>query len=312
MFATFLPAPLIGVLTFITMALSLAFWGGLIIPLALLKLLVPITPFRRACSRWAVVLATQWVATNSLIFHALHPMRWQLDFRDALDPRKNYLLICNHQEWTDIVILFDIFHHRTPLLRFFLKHELLFVPFLGTACWAMDFPFMKRHTREQIAANPARRSEDLETTRRACEVYRTEPVTVVNFVEGTRYSEAKRIEKQSPYQRLLRPKSAGLSFTLNAMGEQFAGLIDVTLAYQPTAGKSLLWSWLCGEQGGLSLRANLIPIPAALMHGNYEDDSAYRASFQTWLNELWAKKDIDLGQMRQPLQVQSEHQVHRV
>lgn len=302
MLTVFLPTPLIGVLTFVAMLASLILWGGLIMPLALLKLLIPVPAWRRQCSRGAVWLAQQWVATNQLIVHLLHPQHWQLDIRGDLDPRKNYLLVCNHQEWTDIVVLFNAFHGRVPLLRFFLKHELLYVPFIGTGCWAMDFPFMKRHTREQIAANPALRHEDLETTRRACEIYRSEPVTVVNFLEGTRFSEAKRLAKQSPYRRLLRPKSAGVSFALNVMGDQFAGLIDVTLAYRDTGGKSLLWSWLCGEQGGLILRADLLPIPAELVHGDYEGDAEFRARFQAWVNDLWAKKDASLERLlRQPV-----------
>ena len=297
MLTVFLPAPLIGVLTFAAFLVSLIFWGGLILPAALLKLLIPISAWRRLCGRYAVRCASQWVATNRLIVHLLHPQHWQLDIRGDLDPRKNYLLVCNHQEWTDIVVLFNAFHGRVPLLRFFLKHELLYVPFLGTACWTMDFPFMKRHTREQVAANPALRQEDLDTTRRTCEIYRREPVTVVNFLEGTRFSDSKRLSTQSPYRHLLRPKSAGVSFALNVMGDQFAGLIDVTLAYRDTGGKGLLWSWLCGEQGGLIVRADLMPIPQELLQGDYEGDADFRTRFQAWINDLWSKKDASLQRL---------------
>src|SRR5690606_16970766 len=123
----------------------------------------------------------------------------------------------------------------------------MYMPVIGVACWAMDFPFMRRHGQTALQANPALRQQDLETTRRACELYRTEPVTVINFLEGTRFTETKRVERQSPYRHLLRPKAGGMSFTLNAMGEQFAGIIDVTIAYRPTT-KPLLWSFACGEQ----------------------------------------------------------------
>jgi 1-acyl-sn-glycerol-3-phosphate acyltransferase len=160
----------------------------------------------------------------------------------------------------------------------------------------MDFPFMKRHSREAIAANPALRNEDLETTRRACEIYKTEPVTVVNFLEGTRFNEAKRIAKKSPYRHLLRPKSAGMAFALNALGDQFAGIIDVTLAYRPTT-KYLWWSWLCGEQDTLCLHVDVRPIPTDLIHGNYDSDPEYRARFQSWVNDLWEQKDRRLGRL---------------
>lgn len=298
MLARFLPSSLIGVLTFLGMLLSVMLWGGLIVPLAVLKLLIPIHRSQRACSRAAVQLAVCWVATNRMVYALLHSARGQFTLDGTLDPRKNYLLICNHQEWTDIVILFDAFHHRTPLLRFFLKYELLYVPLIGSGCWAMDFPFMKRHTREQIAANPALRDEDLQTTRRACEIYRSEPVTVVNFVEGTRFSEHKRASKGSPYRHLLRPKSAGLSFTLNAMGEQFAGLIDCTLVYEPTQGRGLLWSWLRGDQRRLRLHAQVRPLPADLLHGDYESGAVFRERFQQWVNTLWAEKEARIEALK--------------
>src|SRR3546814_8075063 len=134
--------------------------------------------------------------------------------------------------------------------------QLLYVQVIGMACWAMDFPFMRRYTKAQLEARPELKGQDVEATRRACEVYKHEPVTVINFLEGTRFSEAKRITNKSPYRRLLRPKAGGMSFTLNAMGEQFAGVIDVTIAYRQTK-KSLLGSFTSGEQDQLSVHMDV-------------------------------------------------------
>jgi len=296
MFSILLPGPLVGIIKFAAMFAVLLFWFALMLPGLLLKL-VPYAPLQRAASRYCVGIALQWVASNHLLYRFLHPMQWELDIRGALEPGKSYLLISNHQSWADILVLFDAFHARTPFLRFFLKKELIFVPIIGLVCWAMDFPFMKRHSKEAIAANPALRQQDLETTRRACEIYRTEPVTVVNFIEGTRYTPAKRMATGSPFRHLLRPKSAGLSFTLNAMGEQFAGIIDVTIAYQPTTRSGLVWSWLCGEQDQLAMHVDVLPVPAEMIQGNYDSDAEYRARFQGWINALWQRKDARLERM---------------
>ena len=298
MLSILLPGPLVGVLKFILMLAALLGWFSLILPFIPLRL-VPHAGLQRLARGVIVYLAGQWVGTNQVIYRLLHPMQWQLDFRAQPRPRTSYLLISNHQSWVDILLLFDVFHGRTPFLRFFLKHELLYMPIIGQVCWAMDFPFMKRHSREAIAAEPALRDEDLETTRRACEVYRRLPVTVVNFLEGTRFSEAKRVARQSPYRRLLPPKSAGLSFALNAMGEQFAGVIDVTIAYQPS-DKSILWSWLCGEQDNLALHVDVLPVPPELLHGDYESDPEFRARFQAWVNGIWTRKDARLERMLNP------------
>lgn len=295
MLSIIFPGVLVGAITFVLMLAALIGAFLLIAPFILLKLL-PYEPWRRAMSRIVVSIAMQWVAVDQLIYRLLHPAQWQIDWRARPKPRTSYLLICNHQSWVDILLLFDLFHLRTPFLRFFLKHELKYMPVIGQACWAMDFPFMKRHSREAVAANPALRSEDLETTRRACELYKRLPVTIVNFLEGTRFSEAKRLDKQSPYRHLLRPKAAGLSFALNAMGEQFAGVLDVTIAYQPTR-RPILWSWLCGEQDQLAVHVDVLPVPQELLHGDYEGDPEFRARFQSWVNAIWARKDARLERM---------------
>ena len=189
-----------------------------------------------------------------------------------------------------------IFHRRAPFPRFFLKREILWIPVIGLGCWAMEMPFMKRHSREDLKKNPALKREDLETTRKFCERYREIPVTVVNFVEGTRSTEAKRLALNSPYRHLLRPKSAGVRIALDSMGEQFAGIINVTIAYRPTK-YPLVWSFLAGEQNHLALHAEILPVPKDLMAGNYEDDAEFRARFQTWLNGIWERKDARLDTM---------------
>lgn len=304
MIALLLPAPIVGVIAGAAMLGATAFWGGLLLPLALIKLLfLKVKPVQIACRRVGIWVAFNWASTIQLVTQLLHaPEGWDISRRGALDPRKNYLLISNHQSWADIPMLFVLLHRRVPFLRFFIKQQLLYMPIIGSGCWVMDFPFMKRYPREAVEANPALRKEDLETTRRACEIYKAEPVTVVNFPEGTRFTEEKRVARQSPFRNLLRPKSAGLSFTLDAMGEQFAGIIDVTLVYRPTP-KPLLWSWLCGEQNQLAARVEVLPIPAEIMHGHYDSDPEFRERFQAWVNALWAKKDAQIERMRhrQPL-----------
>lgn len=291
MLSRLLPRPVIGVLTFVVMCPSLFLWSGLMIPAMLLKL-VPVFTLQRWCSRYCVWSARRWVGTNQLIFRALHGLPrpdcyGELQLEQALLRGRSYLLVSNHQSWADILVLFNSFHGRVPFLRFFLKQDLMYVPIIGLVCWAMDFPFM---TRKSGAA-------DIATTRRACEVYKLDPVTVVNFLEGTRFTPAKHAAKQSPFTHLLRPKAAGLSYTLNAMGEQFEGLIDVTLAYCPTS-RSILWSWLCGEQNHVRLHARVLPLPQDLLSGDYAGDAAFRARFQAWVNTLWAEKDAALAGFR--------------
>lgn len=298
MLASVLPGPVIAVLTVAIKTVALLFWFVLMLPGVLLHLL-PGRALRDLTSRYCVWIARRWVATNKVIYHLVHPMRWRITVEGVLDPRRNYLLICNHQSWADILVLFVAFHGRAPFLRFFLKDQLKYIPIIGQVCWAMEFPFMKRYSREQIAANPALRNQDLETTRAKCEVYKRQPVTVVNFLEGTRFTLDKQARQQSPFRHLLKPKSAGAAFTLRAMGEQFAGVADVTVVYAPTQrAKTLLGSWLMGEQGDLRIHVRVEPVSRALLEGDYETDADFRAGFQQWVSSHWAAKDERIARLR--------------
>lgn len=284
MIASFLPAPLVGLLTLFSFSAMLVFWFLLMLPGVLLRC-VPVYRVQRLASRYCVWIARNWVGSNVLMLRLLHPVRWQIVMEGDMHPAKSYLLISNHQSWADILVIFDVFHCRTPFARFFLKRDLLYVPIVGVVCWAMDFPFMTR------SAGRA----DLETTRRACELYREAPVTVVNFLEGTRFTETKRAATQSPYRRLLRPKTGGLAYTLNAMGDQFAGIVDVTIDYTPVP-QALAWSWLSGQQADLQLHVRVLPVPQELLEGDYARDAAHREAVQAWLGRVWEEKDRRLQQ----------------
>lgn len=308
MLSPLLPPVLVGAITFLALLASTIFWFGVMTPAVLAKLL-PFHGLQRASSRWCVWAGSQWVSTNQILLRLIHAVQWDVEFRNLPRRDASYLLLANHQTWADILLMFDVFHGRAPFPRFFLKHSLKYVPAIGQACWGMDFPFMKRHTRAAVAANPALGREDLEATRRACELYRRDRVTVINFIEGTRFSEAKRSDSGSPYRHLLRPKGGGMSFALNAMGEQFAGILDVTVAYRPT-DKSLAWSWLCGEQNQLALHVDVVPIPAELLDGDYVADAEFRARFQGFVNALWSRKDARLERMLEHRPMPAQRPAH--
>ncbi|MBI3171099.1 MAG: acyltransferase [Hydrocarboniphaga effusa] len=267
-----------------------------LLPFALLKFMVPLRGFRGACNDLINAIALHWVEINRLLYELLYPQAWDVEIGGELDPSKSYLLVSNHQSWADIMVLVDVFHQRTPFPRFFVKRELMWVPVIGLACWAMEMPFMKRYSKEVLEKYPHLKGEDLEATRRACEKYRGQPVTVVNFLEGTRFSEAKRLARRSPHRHLLPAKAAGLSFALNAMGDQFAGVLNVTIAYQSSKYPIAL-SFLAGEQTRLTVHAEVQPLPQDLLAGDYQNDPAFRARFQAWVNGLWTRKDAKLDKL---------------
>jgi 1-acyl-sn-glycerol-3-phosphate acyltransferase len=262
--------------------------------LSLLKVVLPIRAIRRSCSRALIVIAESWIAFNSLMFEWFTRTRWQLDGLAGLRTDGNYLVLCNHQSWVDIPVLQKIFNRRIPFLRFFLKSQLIWVPLLGPAWWALDFPFMKRYSKETLAAHPELQGKDMEATRRACEKFRHMPVSVMNFVEGTRFTQAKHDAQSSPYRHLLRPKAGGVAFVLNAMGDALHAILDVTIVYPDSP--STLMDLISGRIRDIRVQVRELPIHDEL-RGEYESDAAFRERFQTWVNALWADKDAQIGRM---------------
>jgi 1-acyl-sn-glycerol-3-phosphate acyltransferase len=119
--------------------------------IALLKWLLPIPAWRRACAHALVRIAESWIGFNSWLFTHATPTRFQVSGLEALRRDGHYLVLANHRSWVDIVAMQYAFNRRIPFLRFFLKRELIWVPFLGVAWWALDFPFMRRASRRELA-----------------------------------------------------------------------------------------------------------------------------------------------------------------
>lgn len=269
--------------------------AALLFVVALPKALLPSRRVRQACNPLLTGIAESWIAVNTTMIDRLTGTRFTIEDRADLQVDGHYLVLSNHQSWVDILVLQKVFNRRIPLLRFFLKRQLFWVPVLGLAWWALDFPFMGRYTRKQIAANPELGRRDMDTVRRACAKFRAIPVAVMNFVEGTRFTSAKHARQASPYRHLLKPKSGGVAFVMEAMGEGLHALLDVSIAYP--AGRPSLVDLMAGRVPEVRVLVEQRRIPEALLAGSYQDDRAFRILFQQWINGLWREKDGDLDRL---------------
>lgn len=254
------------------------------IPFALLKLCLPLPPLRRFADHCLVALANAWVRVNDLWMSAIEARRWQVSGTAGLKPRGWYLVSANHQSWVDILVLQSIFRGQIPFLKFFLKKELIYIPVLGLAWWALDFPFMRRGGKTLSAA-----AADMATARKSCEKFRHIPTSVINFLEGTRFTPAKHAQQKSPYRHLLKPKSGGASIALGTMGELFDALLDVTIVYPDGVPRFI--DLLQGRMGRVIIEVNKLAIPAEFLGEAASADPQYRGKIQHWLNEQWAAKD---------------------
>ncbi len=293
-----------GAITTLLLILNMVLWGTPIVLLGVVKFAVHMTaPRSRARTRVMLALATLgegWVGMNDRIFDAMLPTKWDIQGIDDLDPRGRYLIISNHLSWIDIFVLQRAFHGRAAFLRFFLKQQLIWFPIVGQACWAMEFPFMRRYSPEYLQRHPEKRGKDLETTRRAAQRYRHIPVSILNFVEGTRFTRDKQADQESPYRHLLRPRIGGIAFILASLGDLLDGVFDVTIVY-PNHDVSM-WDFVNGSIPQVAVRVRRVEVPPELMTAAVTEPGPERDGLKEWLDALWLEKDRVIGTV-----VQSYH-----
>lgn len=283
-----------GIASIIYLATNTLFWVVLLLTVTLFKIAIPLKPFRTVCGKAAILIAECWIFFNNLGLIYSRSIDINVTGIEDLNRKEWYLVISNHQTWIDIPILQKVFYRKIPFLKFFLKKELIWVPFLGPAWWALDFPFMKRYSRGVLKKKPHLKGKDMEITRKACQKFKDIPVSIMNFTEGTRFTKVKHDRQQSPFQHLLKPKAGGIGFVMSAMGKQLHYILDVTISYPQ--GKQSFWAFLCGRVNAVTVQVEKIPITDDLI-GDYTQDKTFRVSFQQRLNEIWKKKDMLLEQM---------------
>ena len=287
----FLPGPVIGFLSLILYVLNTILWVLPILLFSLLKAIFPFSGAQKLLSYLLDAMASNWIAFNTIIQKLFTKLDIKTEGLNGLSKQDWYLVLANHQSWVDILVLQRVLHGKVPFLKFFLKMELIYIPILGLAWWALDFPFMKRYSQEFLRKNPHLRGKDLETTRKACGKFKYKPVSVMSFIEGTRITPEKYAKQKSPFKHLLKPKAGGIAFVLDAMGEHLTTIIDVTIYYPD--GVPSMGDFLCGRANNAYVEIVTTDIKSELS-GDYFNDRNYKIYFQKWLTNYWHEKDARL------------------
>lgn len=273
---------------------NLMFWGTAVIVCSVAKFFVR-GPKKAPIIRFLAKFGESWVAINNRIFDLMLTTRWDIDGINGLEHDGHYLIISNHVSWVDIFALFRAFHRKAAFIRFFLKQQLIWFPIAGQACWALEFPFMRRHSPEYLEKHPEKRGEDLETTRILCRRYRRVPVAILNFVEGTRFSREKHADEDSPYRHLLRPRIGGISFVLASFGDQLDAMYDVTLAY-PNRDVTF-WDFITNRVPRIVIRARKLAVTPELIDPAITQPGPERERFKAWIDGVWREKDALLDRL---------------
>ena len=280
-----------GTVAFAFIAVNSVFWCTLIFCLGLVRPLLPRarrvplgTAMMGAMAGWVVCAAWLVRVLRITRIHEQHEHTEGIAQR-TLRPDAWYLVVSNHQTWADILVLVIALYGRIPQFKFFTKRELIWVPFIGLAMWFLEFPYVRRYSRERLQADPALRDHDRQATHKACVGFRQRPTSVLLFLEGTRFTPGKRDAQGSPYRSLLTPKTGGFGMVLEGLDDHVEAVVDVTIHY--AQGVPDFWDFLCGRCPDVDVDIRALPPPAA-GHDAVRD----------WVNRLWQAKDARLARTR--------------
>tara|TARA_Y100001936_G_C16090397_1_gene685628 strand:+ start:2802 stop:3662 length:861 start_codon:yes stop_codon:yes gene_type:complete len=277
-----------GIICLILIIINTLFWCVFLLSLALLKLIIPIESSKILFTKLIITVGEYWIFCNDLWIKYLHKPSWDVYGFEKLDKESWYIGISNHQSWADIFILQSITNRNIPMLKFFMKDILIWVPVIGLAWWALDMPFLKRYSKEKLEKNPELRGKDIKAMEKSFSRFSRYPVSIFIFAEGTRFTEEKKSYQNSKYKNLLEPKTGGLGLTLSTM-PYIEQLIDFTIVYD--CKRKSFWDFLCGNMSKARVYVDTINIPKHLKGRDYLEDKEYREEFKVWINAIWKKKD---------------------
>ena len=283
---------IIGMTSITILVLNTFILSCLLIPLGIIKFFLPLTALKVLFTKFIIKVGELWIFTNKIWVKALHNPKWQIIGKENIKSDGWTIATSNHQSFADIFLLQDITNRKMPMLKFFMKHVLIYVPVIGLSWWALDMPFLKRYTKKQLENNPELHGKDVREMKRALKHYALYPVTVFSFAEGTRFTIKKNLHQKSPFKNLLKPKEGGLATALSLVNE-IDSLIDFTIKFDTK--KRSFWDYLCGRMNSVKVIIREIKIPAKFLNIDLLENKILRSEFKDWLHDIWNEKDTLLG-----------------
>ena len=241
-------------------------------------------------------IVSDWTILGfKVIMDFFHHNKAQYIYESTFDRDDWCLGVSNHQSWADILIILSASNYKMPNLRFFMKRELSWIPFVYLANKNLNMPFVNRHKKSEIQSDPNLRFVDYDITIKSCKRLRRAPSTICSYAEGTRFTKKKHSLQKSPYKNLLIPKIGGLATALSALPE-VKFLIDFTVVYK--SDNRSAWSFLKGDMADVKVKVTKHLIPEHLKNKNYLKDEKYRKEFKEWFELIWAQKDTEIENLK--------------
>ena len=280
---------LIGITSSLILLVNTVLLATIMIPLGIIKFLIPLKNLRASFTKLIIKIGELWIEINSLWVINLHKPNLEIIGEENLNGNSWFLSTSNHQSAADIFIVQYITNRKIPMLKFFIKYELIYVPIIGICWWALDMPFLKRYTQDQIKKNPKLKGRDYKKMKKSLEHYSLHPVSIFSYAEGTRFSEKKHAYQKSEFKNLLKPKEGGLAVALSNVNK-IKELIDITIIYD--SENLSFWNYLCGNIKNIKIFISKIKIPEKYLVETLISSEELRSDFKLWLNNRWKEKDI--------------------
>ncbi|MDB3951759.1 acetyltransferase [Gammaproteobacteria bacterium] len=291
----YIKSNIIGFFTFILIVVELIIGFGTLTIVNIPRAIFPFKSLKIKLSKISNTIGEYTVYGLKIIMKIMHRDAMQVLDNNEFDKNQWYMAISNHQSWADIFILLVAAHKRIPLLKFFMKKELAWIPFVFLANKTLNMPFVNRHSKKQLEKNPNLRFKDYENTLMACKRFQRSPSTIFSYAEGTRNNSTKHQAQNSPYKNLLIPRVGGIATALSAM-PNIDVLVDYSVVYK--SNKRGAWAFLKGDMRDVKVSVKKYNIPEDLKNKNYSTDEEYRKNFKIWIEGIWEEKDKEIERLK--------------
>ena len=286
---------IIGLITFLLILIELIIGFGTLAIINIPRGIIPLKSFKIFLAKISNIIGDLTVYGLKLIMLLMHGNNIKVINDQEFDKNEWYMAMSNHQSWGDIFILLVTANYKLPLLKFFMKKELWWIPFVFLANKTLNMPFVNRHTKKEIEQNPSLRDMDYQNTLKSCKRFLRTPSTIFSYAEGTRFTNEKHHQQGSKYKNLLEPKIGGMATALSAM-PNINTLVDYTVIYK--SNKRSAWNFATGEMREVKVLVSKHTIPENLKNRNYSKDQKYREDFKNWIESIWDQKDKDIENLK--------------
>ena len=291
----YIKSNIIGFFTFILIVIELIIGFGTLTIVNIPRAIFPLKSLKIKLSKISNTIGEYTVYGLKIIMKIMHRDSMQIFDDNEFNKNQWYMAVSNHQSWADIFILLVAAHNRIPLLKFFMKKELAWIPFIFLANKTLNMPFVNRHSKKQLEKNPNLRFKDYKNTLMACKRFQRSPSTIFSYAEGTRNNSKKHKAQNSPYKNLLIPRVGGIATALSAM-PNIDVLVDYSVVYK--SDKRGAWAFLKGDMRDVKISVKKYTIPENLKNKNYSTDEEYRKNFKIWIEAIWEEKDKEIERLK--------------